>query len=74
VRPFFHVFQRLGWPFKQKRIPLTPAGIGLSVLRNEVGQSDREIETFWKKGLAAGPFSVVANVTFPAPDPLIFLS
>jgi hypothetical protein len=72
VRPFFHVFQRLGRTIQAKRIPLTPAGIGLSVFCNEVGQSDRE-KNVWKKGLAAGPFSVIGNVTASAPETLLFV-
>jgi hypothetical protein len=72
VRPFFHVFQRLGRTIQAKRIPLTPAGIGLSVVCNEVGQSDRE-KNVWKKGLAAGPFSVIGNVTASAPETLLFV-
>jgi hypothetical protein len=57
VRPFFHVFQRLGRTIQAKRIPLTPAGIGLSVFCNEVGQSDREQKNN-EKGSFCGPFSI----------------
>jgi hypothetical protein len=72
VRPFFHVFQRLERTIQAKRIPLTPTAIGLSVWCNDVGQSDRENKRM-EKGLAAGPFSVIGNVTASASETLLFV-
>jgi hypothetical protein len=39
----------VGAGIQAKRIPLTPAEIGLSVCHNEVGQSGREQKTYGKR-------------------------